>query len=105
MEVYSAVFNESFEQIRETQAQILDEGSFSNYLAKEKVHFIGSGVDKTKEIISHENAKFIEGKLPSANDMSSLSFQKYMDKEFEDVAYFEPYYLKDFIAIKPKKLI
>jgi len=103
MEVYSAVFNANHQQIRETQAQILDGNSFKKYLEEGKVFFIGNGVAKTKELITHENAIFVEGKLPSANDMSQLAYQKYKKSDIEDVAYFEPYYLKDFIAIKPNK--
>jgi len=102
MEVYSAVFNTSLIQIRETQAQILDEASFSEYLKEGKVSFIGTGVEKTKGLIKHDNAVFVDDKLPSAINMSELSFAKFKVSDFEDVAYFEPYYLKDFIAIKPK---
>lgn len=102
MEVYSVVFDANYNQIRETQAQILDENSFEEYLNEGKVYFIGNGVAKTKELITHVNAVFVKGKLPSANDMSQLAYQKYKKSDIEDVAYFEPYYLKDFIAIKPK---
>ncbi len=102
MEVYSAIFNATYKQVRETQAQILDENSFNDYLEKEKVYFIGNGVEKTKALIAHENAIYIEGKLPSANELSVLAYEKYRINDFEDVAYFEPYYLKDFIALKPK---
>lgn len=104
MEVYSAVFDSNYNQIRETQAQILDETSFKEYLERGKVFFIGNGVEKTKGLISHPNAVFIEDKLPSANEMSKLTFEKYKKSDIEDVAYFEPYYLKDFIAIKSKKI-
>ncbi|WP_298532761.1 tRNA (adenosine(37)-N6)-threonylcarbamoyltransferase complex dimerization subunit type 1 TsaB [uncultured Algibacter sp.] len=103
MEVYSAIFDANHSQIRNTQAQILDEASFSEYLEKGKVYFIGNGVEKTKALIEHPNAVFIDGKLPSANEMSNLAFTKYQKSDTEDVAYFEPYYLKDFIALKPKK--
>ena len=102
MEVYSAIFDSNFGVIRNTQAQILDDNSFSSYLEKGKVHFIGSGVEKTKEIINSPNAIFFEDKLPSANDMSLLAYHKYKIVDFEDVAYFEPYYLKDFVALKKK---
>ena len=102
MEVYSAIYDSNYNQIRETQAQILDETSFSDYLEKGKVYFIGNGVEKTKTLINHPNAFFIEDKLPSANDMSLLAYNKYKKKDIEDVAYFEPYYLKDFVALKPK---
>jgi len=103
MEVYSAIFDLNYKQIRETQAQILDESSFSDYLKQGKVYFIGNGVEKTKAIINHPNAVFIEGKLPSANEMSRLAYIKHKKNDIEDVAYFEPYYLKDFIALKTKK--
>lgn len=102
MEVYSAVYDSNYKQIRETQAQILDENSFSDYLEKGNVYFIGNGVEKTKMLIKHPNANFIEDKLPSANEMSKLSYDKYKVNDVEDVAYFEPYYLKDFVALKPK---
>lgn len=101
-EVYSGVFDVNYNQVRETQAQILDEQAFVDYLSKGKVHFIGNGVEKTKTIIDHPNAVFVEGKLPSANEMGKLAYAKYKISNFEDVAYFEPYYLKDFIVIKPK---
>ncbi len=102
MEVYSAVFDSNHNQIRETEAQIIDAESFNNYLEKGKVYFIGNGVEKTKASINHPNAVFIEDKLPSANEMSLLANNKFKIDEFEDVAYFEPYYLKDFVALKPK---
>ncbi|MEP3838262.1 MAG: tRNA (adenosine(37)-N6)-threonylcarbamoyltransferase complex dimerization subunit type 1 TsaB [Algibacter sp.] len=102
MEVYSAIYNSDCNQIRETQAEILDDTSFNNYLDEGKVYFIGNGVEKTKTLIEHANAVFVDNKLPSANEMSVLAFKKYKEDNFEDVAYFEPYYLKDFVALKPK---
>tara|TARA_R110002050_G_scaffold57866_1_gene130096 strand:- start:868 stop:1548 length:681 start_codon:yes stop_codon:yes gene_type:complete len=102
MEVYSAIFDSNYNQRRETEAQILDENSFADYLDKGSVYFIGNGVEKTKTLINHPNAIFIEDKLPSANDMSLLAYNKYKKSDTEDVAYFEPYYLKDFVALKPK---
>lgn len=100
MEIYSAIFDKNHSQIREIQAQILEETSFLNELEKGKVYFIGNGVEKTKTIIKHENAVFIEHKLPSANEMGTLSFEKYKKNEFENLAYFEPFYLKDFIHLR-----
>jgi tRNA threonylcarbamoyladenosine biosynthesis protein TsaB len=102
MEVYSAVFNSKYNQIRDTKAQIIDETSFGTYLEQGNVYFIGNGVTKTKSMIQHPNAFFIEDKLPSANEMGQLAFNKYKISDTEDVAYFEPYYLKDFVALKPK---
>ena len=103
MEVYSAIYNSNYNEIRETQAQVLDETSFNDYLEKGIVSFIGNGVEKTKNLIAHPNAIFIEEKLPSANEMSALAYNKFQNNDFEDIAYFEPYYLKDFVALKPKK--
>ena len=97
MEVYSAVFF-SEEKIRETKAEIVDENSFSNYLNERKTIFIGDGVSKFKTLCSHHNAEFIVNKLPSARQMALLSEKKFKTNDFEDVAYFEPHYLKDFIA-------
>lgn len=102
LEVYSAIFDPKFEQYREIKAEILSEESYSDLLEEQKVYFIGSGVEKTKTLITHPNAIFIEGQLPSANEMSQLSEKKYKKSDIEDVAYFEPFYLKDFIAIKSK---
>jgi tRNA threonylcarbamoyladenosine biosynthesis protein TsaB len=102
MEVYSAVYDSNYNEIRETQAQILDKTSFISDLNQNNVYFIGNGVEKTKNLINHPNAVFIEDKLPSAKEMGALAYNKYRISNFEDVAYFEPYYLKDFVALKPK---
>lgn len=98
MEVYSAVFSDSYKEIRETKAEILTDSSFKEYLNKGKVYFIGNGVEKFLGICPEKNAVFIQGKLPSANEMAELSCSKFLKKDFEDVSYFEPYYLKDFVA-------
>ena len=98
MEVYSAVLDSTYHQIRETRAQILSEASFEEELAKGKVYFIGNGVAKFKEICGHPNAVFIEERLPSAREMGEIAYDKYKISDIEDVAYFEPFYLKDFVA-------
>ena len=103
MEVYSSIYNHKYELVRDTEAEILNENSFIDLLNKDEVFFIGSGVEKTKELIQHNNARFIEDKLPSANEMSALSFEKHKISDIENVAYFEPFYLKDFVALKSKK--
>ena len=100
MEIYSAVFDAHHHQIREIQAQILIENSFSGYLETDKVYFIGNGAEKTKTVIKHKNAVFIENKLPSANELGKLAFEKYKNNDFENLAYFEPFYLKDFIHLR-----
>ncbi|WP_179353104.1 tRNA (adenosine(37)-N6)-threonylcarbamoyltransferase complex dimerization subunit type 1 TsaB [Winogradskyella vidalii] len=102
MEVYSAIYNSNFEIHREIQAEILTEDSYAELLKTYKVYFIGNGVEKTKALIQHPNAIFIEGKLPSANEMSLLAEIKHKKSDTEDVAYLEPYYLKDFVALKKK---
>ncbi|PKD17528.1 tRNA threonylcarbamoyladenosine biosynthesis protein TsaB [Salegentibacter salinarum] len=98
MEVYSAVFDEKLNSIRETKAEVLDENSFIDFLEKDKTVFIGNGVEKFEAICKHSNAEFISDKLPSAREVCSLAEAKYKISDTEDVAYFEPYYLKDFIA-------
>ena len=102
MEVYSAVFDREYNQIRETQAEIIDENSFKEYLSKGKVYFLGDGAEKSKEIIKHENAFFLDSYFPSSKEMAKLSFEKYKKSDIEDVAYFEPFYLKDFIVTQKK---
>jgi len=103
MEVYSSVFNKKNMQLRKVKAEIITTNSFSDYLNKQKVYFLGDGAEKCKQLITHKNAVFIDAKFPSANEMSALSFEKYKKNNIEDVAYFEPFYLKDFIALKSKK--
>jgi tRNA threonylcarbamoyladenosine biosynthesis protein TsaB len=102
MEVYSAIYNSKLELQREIKAEIITEESFKELLDTDKVYFIGSGVEKTKGLIQHPNSVFIEGKLPSANEMAFLAELKHQISDIEDVAYFEPYYLKDFVALKKK---
>ena len=98
MEVYAAVFDKEYKQVKETAALVLSPDSFTEFLEKGKVQFIGSGVAKFRTVCDHPNASFIEAKLPSAGEMIPLAAKKFDAGEFEDVAYFEPYYLKDFIA-------
>lgn len=98
MEVYSATFNEAKEQVGETTAMILDDLSYLSLLENGRVNFIGSGVEKFRKICNHPNAVFIENELPSAREMLIIAQEKFSKGDFEDVAYFEPYYLKDFMA-------
>ncbi|MDP2540275.1 MULTISPECIES: tRNA (adenosine(37)-N6)-threonylcarbamoyltransferase complex dimerization subunit type 1 TsaB [Tenacibaculum] len=103
MEVYAAVYNSKHEQVRDIKAEVIDENSFQEYLSKGKVYFLGDGAEKCKEVITHENAVFIDGEFPSAKEMVKLSFDKYKKNDIEDVAYFEPFYLKDFVVTPEKK--
>ncbi|MEL6811133.1 MAG: tRNA (adenosine(37)-N6)-threonylcarbamoyltransferase complex dimerization subunit type 1 TsaB [Bacteroidota bacterium] len=98
MEVYSAVFSSEGSEIRETRAEVLTKESFSEYLNNGPVTFIGSGVEKFAAICEHENANFIKDQLPSSAQMAPLAEALYKISDTEDVAYFEPYYLKDFIS-------
>lgn len=97
MEVYSAVFDNHLNQVRETRAEIIDEQSFEEYIGSTSVHFLGSGAEKIKGIFNSENLTFHLDVVPSAKEMALISFDKFKNKDFEDVAYFEPYYLKDFV--------
>ncbi len=103
MEVYSAVYDKNHQQVREIKAEIIDSDSFQKELRKGKVYFLGDGAEKCKSIITHKNAIFIEDKFPSSKEMMQLSYEKYKKNDIEDVAYFEPFYLKDFVAISEKK--
>ena len=103
MEVYSAVFDgNSGEMISETEAKILDENSYLEYGDK-KILFVGDGAKKAKEILQLEHSEFNENVYPSAKYLIKKGVEKYNRKEFEDVAYFEPFYLKDFQGVKKKK--
>ncbi|CAM3530868.1 tRNA (adenosine(37)-N6)-threonylcarbamoyltransferase complex dimerization subunit type 1 TsaB [Zobellia roscoffensis] len=104
MEVYSAVFNSDKDEVRATEAEIIDENSFGEFLEKGKVILIGNGAEKCKTIVSHPNLSFDVSVVPSANEMAQLSYKKFKADHFEDVAYFEPYYLKDFILQQKKKM-
>ncbi|MEL4457234.1 tRNA (adenosine(37)-N6)-threonylcarbamoyltransferase complex dimerization subunit type 1 TsaB [Lutimonas vermicola] len=102
MEVYSAVYDKDHRQIRATKAEIISETSFQGFLKKGIVYFAGDGAEKCKEVIRHENARFLSSVYPSSREMSIIAARKFKSEDFEDVAYFEPFYLKDFVAGKPK---
>ena len=103
MEVYSGVFDGNLgKMIRETEAKVLDETSYQEYHAK-KILFIGDGAKKAQEIFQLPNADFNETVYPSAKYLIKKAVEKFNRKEFEDVAYFEPFYLKDFQGVKKKK--
>ena len=102
MEVYSAVFDTNHQCIDPTTAKILNAESYADLLEKHAVFFVGNGAAKTQDLIDHPNAHF-DDQLPSSKEMCALSYQKYKAEDFEDLAYFEPFYLKDFIAFPSKK--
>ena len=102
MEVYSAVFFASLEKKREVLAEVIAESSFEDI--EETVYFVGDCNEKCKSVLTKDNFVFLDDiKYPSANEMSALSFDKYKKSDTVDVAYFEPYYLKDFLMTTPKK--
>ncbi len=102
MEVYSAVFNSELDEIRDTKAEIIEGDSFSEYAEKGKVLLMGSGAQKCSGFLKHPNIDYDFDVVPSANEMARLSYKKFQKKNFEDLAYFEPFYLKDFILQKKK---
>ncbi len=104
MEVYTSIYNSKFELIESISAKIIDENSFANFLDKNKVVFFGDGAEKCKLLLNnHPNAVFIDNVEPSAKYVNQLASSKFKQGIFEDVAYFEPYYLKEFLATTPKK--
>lgn len=103
MEVYSAVYNDTRREVRETRAEIIDSASFQEFSGEGKVLLIGSGAAKCKELLSKGSFSFDDDIVPSAREMCGLSHEKFIVGDFEDVAYFEPYYLKDFIGNKITK--
>ena len=103
MEVYAAFYDFKNNIFRNIQADIIDEYSYADILRNQKVYFIGNGVAKCKPLLSkYENAFFDENFLPSSKYIIPLALKAYSQKQFEDVAYFEPYYLKDFVTTSPK---
>jgi len=106
MEVYTAFYDLNNNEFREVAADIVDENSYQEILERHKVIFFGDGAGKCKMVLEkHENALFNDVVFPSAKNMVVLSEERFINLQFEDVAYFEPYYLKDFVAGKPKKMI
>ena len=105
MEVYSAVYDRALNEVREIRADIVDSNTYREYLDSHPVWFMGNGSDKCRGTISHPNARFLDDIVPEARWMFPLAEQSVNRGEFRDVAYFEPYYLKDFIAVKPKRLV
>lgn len=105
MEVYTAVYNFGLEEIMKPQPLILDENSYAAQLESQQVVFMGNGSDKAKGVITSPNAIFLPDIVPLASEMLALAERAYARREFLDLAYSVPTYLKDFQATKPKKLI
>ena len=99
MEVYTAVFNKQLDELESVEAKIIDNDSFQDLLSSHKLVFFGDGAFKCRTVLEHnKNALFVDSFINSARHMSALVYEKYVRRQFEDIAYFEPYYLKDFIA-------
>lgn len=105
MEVFTAVYTRALRPVVDVQAMVIDGDSFKEQLDKHPVYFFGNGSEKCKSVIQHPNAHFIDGIELNAKWMAPLAEKKFLREEFEDVAYFEPFYLKEFVAIKAKKLL
>ena len=103
MEVYSALFDREGNRVKETGAEVIDENSYSVLLKKKKILFFGTGAEKCREAIKNPNAYFDMEMLISASSMRIPALKAVAEKSFADVAYFEPFYLKDFIATIPRK--
>lgn len=105
MEVYAGIYNRALKPVREIGADIVTADTYKEYLDKHPVYFFGNGAKKCMETINHPNAHLIEGIEPLAKWMQPLAERRFLNEQFEDVAYFVPYYLKDFVAKMPKKLL
>lgn len=105
MEVYSAVYSRALQEVRPIGADIVDADTYLPYLEKHPVYFFGDGAMKCKNVIQHTNAHFIEGIIPLAKWMFPLAERSLHLGEKQNVAYFEPFYLKDFVAVKSKSLL
>jgi len=105
MEVFDAIYNNQLIKIRELQADIVDHLTFASLLEDHKILFFGNGSDKCKVTIQHPNALFLDGITTSAGHMARLAEDFWLSGQFVDVAYYEPFYLKDFVATIPTKNI
>lgn len=104
MEVYSAVYDKQSNPLTDISAEIIDKNSYLNFLSCGKMLFFGDGSIKCKEILQSENAEFIEGIYPLAKHMAPLAEKHFINNKFENIAYFEPFYLKEFQATKSKNI-
>ena len=105
MEVYAKVMDRAMKEVRPIQADIVDAETYKEYLDRGTVYFFGNGAEKCMEVINHPNARLVKGIEPLAKNMAPLAEKRFVEGKFEDVAYFVPFYLKDFVAKMPKKLL
>lgn len=105
MEVYAKVMDRALKEVRPIQADIVDADTYKEYLDRGTIYFFGNGAEKCMEVINHPNARLVKGIEPLAKNMAPLAEKRFVEGKFEDVAYFVPFYLKDFVAKMPKKLL
>ena len=105
MEVYTALFDGNAKRLTEVEAKIIDENSFREVLEEGRVVFCGNGADKCRQAIRHPNAVFLDDIHPLSSNMLSVASDKLKSGTVEDTAYFEPFYLKEFVGTKPKPMI
>ena len=105
MEVYAGVYTCGLKPVREIRADVVDAETYKEFLDQHPVYFFGNGAKKCMEAINHPNAHLLEGIEPLAKWMQPLAEKRFLNDQFEDVAYFVPFYLKDFVAKMPKKLL
>lgn len=105
MEVYAAIYDRSLKEVRAVGADVVNADTYRQWLDQHPVYFFGNGAKKCMDIIDHPNAHYIDGIEPQARWMQPLAERRLLDGRTEDVAYFVPFYLKDFVALKPKKLL
>lgn len=103
MEVYSQFFDRALNEVRSISADIVENNTYDDILAQQPVYFFGNGAEKCHEVLTHHNAHIIEGIVPLAKNMYPLAEKRMANEQFEDVAYFVPFYLKDFVAKEAKK--
>ena len=105
MEVYAGLFDRALKPVRETQADIVDNNTYKKWLDERPIYFFGNGAAKCMEQINHPNAHLIDNICPQAKWMQPLAEKRILQERFEDVAYYTPFYLKDFVAKEAKKLL
>lgn len=105
MEVYAAVYDRSLRAVRPVEADVVEADTYKEWLDAHPVYFFGNGAKKCMDVVNHPNAHYIDGIEPIARWMQPLAERRLLDGKTEDVAYFVPFYLKDFVALKPKKLL
>ena len=105
MEVYTSFYDKNLHLVRNIQAEIIDENSYSDILKERKILCFGNGAEKCKKVLTHPNIEFIDHINPLAKDMVELAEKAFFNREFQDVAYFEPFYLKEFVATTPKNKV